>query len=211
MGTKLFLVRHGETAWNAEDRIQGQEDVSLSGVGREQARQLNPRMKALKVDRVYSSDLQRSLETAKIALEGTGLSIETKAELRERGYGEWEGFLWSEVVDKFPEEARRFLNDPVGAAPPGGEPWLQMQERTFREALEIARRHPGERVAVFTHGGPIKAIVLKALGMEPGLWRQISTHNASLSVLELAEVWRLVGFNDTCHLKKLEEKGEPIG
>lgn len=212
MSTRIVFIRHSETEWNTENRIQGHRDVLLSETGLKQARKLNSRIKALRPDFAVSSDLQRSTETARFALQGTSLAPETTPLLRERNYGAWEGFSWPEVVKKFPGESSQFLNDPVGTTPPGGEPWLEMQERVFHEVARIAQDHPGKCIALFTHGGPIKAFVLKALGMDPVLWRRILTRNASLTTLDLASNgWRLVGFNDICHLNELEEKGEPIG
>lgn len=213
MSTKILLIRHGETLWNAEDRIQGQYDVQLSATGVEQAKLLNLRFKILNLGPVYSSNLKRSLETAQIALDARREEIQTSSALRERHFGRWEGLLWSEVLRQFPKEAEQFLRDPVGFTPPGGEPWLKMQERAFQEVSLITQRHPEQSVVVFTHGGPIKAIILKALGIEPQLWRQLSTLNASLSVLELkAGVWRLIALNDTCHLNNpWPKKEEPIG
>jgi len=211
VSTNVILVRHGETSWNAQERIQGQHDVPLSMDGVQQARCLQARFQSLHVSYAYSSDLKRSLETARIALEGTELPIPTRIQLRERGFGEWEGKLWTEIVQQFPKEAADFLKDPVGFNPPGGEPWIDMQNRAFEEVTRIAQSHPGCSVAVFTHGGPAKAIVLKALDIRPSLWRQLKTHNASLNTLELtSKGWRLVCFNDTCHLNNLSRQTSPV-
>src|SRR5690349_17894064 len=111
--TLIFLIRHGETAWNREGRIQGQRDTPLSPRGEEQSRRLSARLKNFSLDEVYSSDSLRSRQTAEIALEGRQLPIAFSAGWRERNYGEWEGKTWAELHRLSSAEADRFDQDPV--------------------------------------------------------------------------------------------------
>jgi len=204
---KIILVRHGETVWNKEERIQGQQDVPLSPTGLDQAKRLQKRFESLRISAAYSSDLERSFQTAKIALPGRKVRIETYVELRERYYGSWEKRLWTDIVRDQPQDATRYLNDDsVNFTPPEGEPWLKMQDRIYRVMLSLIERHRNESIAVFTHGGPIKALIVKVFEMRTEFWRRLSIHNASLTGLDVThDVWILKSFNDICHLTPKEK------
>jgi probable phosphoglycerate mutase len=222
--TTILLIRHGETAWNAERRIQGQLDVPLSPLGETQARLLGGRLKSIRPDAAYTSDSARSARTAEIALEGSGLAAVPTPALRECGFGRWEGLVWPEIEKSFPEEARRFRDDPAAHGAPGGETWNQMQARVFQKVREIARAHPGGAVAVFTHGGPCKAAVMAAMDLPARNWRRWVVGNASIQRLTWEPdgasqkcregaaggadgVWKWAGFNDAAHLE--QERLEP--
>ncbi len=217
MPTHILLIRHGETAWNREQRIQGQKDVPLSALGEEQARLLGRRLGEVPLAAAYASDSLRARRTAEIALEGRGVPLTLSPALRERNFGSWEGLLWTEIERLFPEEARRFFEDSVRFTVAGGETWNQMQSRVFQEVERIAARHAGRTVALFTHGGPCKAAVLAALGLPALQWRQWVAANASLHRLVREEaadgqgrvLWKLAGFNDVAHLEEAHQLADP--
>jgi probable phosphoglycerate mutase len=147
--TTLLLVRHGETDWNAEGRLQGHTDRPLSDDGRRQARQLAEELADEPLDAVYSSDLARARETAEIVAERLGLPATLDPELREKDWGTWEGLT--------PVERDRveFV----------GESTEAHQKRILRALEWIAERHPGGRVLVVTHGGSMRRVQTAALGM----------------------------------------------
>jgi broad specificity phosphatase PhoE len=214
MPTQILLIRHGETLWNRDQRIQGQKDVPLSSAGEDQARRLARRLEPLPLIAAYSSDSARALRTAQIVIGGRGLSIETSASLRERNFGAWEGLLWTEIQTKFPAQAARFHEDSVHFTAEGGETWNQMQERVFRKITEIVDRHSDGTVAVFTHGGPCKAAIMAALGLPPVQWRVWVASNASVHRLihegkSGRRLWKLGGFNDVAHLEESEMFADP--
>lgn len=217
MPTHILLIRHGETAWNREQRIQGQKDVPLSPLGEEQARLLAHRLKDVPLAAAYASDSLRARRTAEIALEGRAVPLAFSSALRERNFGSWEGLLWTEIERLFPEEAKRFFEDSVRFAVADGETWNQMQARVFQEVERIAARHAGRTVAVFTHGGPCKAAVLSALDLPALQWRQWVAANASLHRLVRQEpsngrgraLWKLAGFNDVAHLEQTQQMSDP--
>lgn len=203
--TEIILIRHGETAWNKESRIQGQRDTPLSPLGEEQSALLGARLRGEELAHAYASDSIRASRTAQVALAGREVALTVSPAWRERAFGSWEGLLWEEVRRRFPEDARRFEADSVGFSPAGGESWNQLQDRVFDELKVVAARHSGQKVAVFSHGGPCKAAIFAALGLPPQGWRQWVTANASIQRLlwdPQRNAWKLAGFNDTAHLRK---------
>lgn len=213
----ILLIRHGETAWNREGRIQGQRDIPLSPRGEDQARLLSARLRNVALDAVFSSDSLRSRRTAEIALEGRSLPLLLSSGWRERDYGEWEGKTWTELHQHSAAEAERFDQDPVDFTPPGGETWNQMQSRVFNELQQVVAAASGRTVGIFTHGGPCKAAVFAALGLPPAHWRNWVSDNASIQKLiwdgaliaRRRSPWKLAGFNDTAHLQESDKIGDP--
>lgn len=147
--TTLLLVRHGETDWNAESRLQGHTDRPLSDYGRRQARRLADELADEPLDAIYASDLERARETAEIVGERLGLPVVLDPDLREKDWGTWEGLT--------PVE-----RDRVELV---GESTEAHQERILFALARIAETHPGERVLVVTHGGSMRRAQTAALGM----------------------------------------------
>jgi 2,3-bisphosphoglycerate-dependent phosphoglycerate mutase len=148
--TTLLLVRHGETDWNADGRLQGQTDRPLSDFGRRQARKLAEELADEPLEAIYSSDLARARETAEIVGERLGLPVVLDPELREKDWGSWEGLT---AVER---DRVEFV----------GESTEEHQERILRALQRIAERHPGGgSVLVVTHGGSMRRVQTAALGM----------------------------------------------
>ena len=145
----LLLVRHGETDWNADGRLQGQTDRPLSDFGRRQARRLADELAEEPLEAIYSSDLSRARETAEIVGERLGLPVVLDPDLREKDWGTWEGLT---AVER---DRVEFL----------GESTEAHQERILRALRRISERHPGDgRVLVVTHGGSMRRVQTAALG-----------------------------------------------
>ena len=148
--TTLLLVRHGETDWNAEGRLQGHTDRPLSDYGRRQARRLAEELEGEELEAIYSSDLARARETAEIVGERLGLPTVFDPDLREKDWGTWEG------LDAVERDRVEFV----------GESTEAHQERMLRALRRIAERHPGDgRVLVVTHGGSMRRVQTAAMGM----------------------------------------------
>jgi phosphoserine phosphatase len=195
---RLLLVRHGQTMWNAERRFQGSSDVPLSPRGLEQARALGVALRGYRLAAAYVSPFRRAVETAEVALEGTGVPLVPLPELRELSLGEWEGCTVEEISGQAGDPYRAWLLAPHDCPPPGGEP-LDAVSARVRAAIErIASAHaPGDDVAVIAHGGVISVYACCLLGCSFNqLWR-LRVDNASLTVVRPP---RLVSLNDTSHL-----------
>jgi broad specificity phosphatase PhoE len=156
MTSTLLLVRHGETDWNREGRVQGHSDVPLNDTGRAQARALAARLAAERVDAVYSSDLRRARDTAQEVARASGHTVTTTPHLREKHFGSWEGLTRDEILSGDPDA----LSGPWG----DGETRDEMADRVLHALRGIAARHEGETVVVVSHGGPLRA-VQRTLGM----------------------------------------------
>jgi broad specificity phosphatase PhoE len=153
LATTLVLVRHGETDWNRERRVQGHTDVPLNAEGRLQAADLVARLAHETFDAVYTSDLRRARETALLVAEPRGLNVVPATELRERDFGTWEGLTDDEAHRRYPMETR----DPRGWG--DAETQEEMAARVLEKLIEIGRVHRGGRVLVVSHGGPLRAVL----------------------------------------------------
>jgi probable phosphoglycerate mutase len=199
--TRLVLVRHGETAWNRETRIQGHTDIPLSEHGRWHAQQVGKALRDEGLHAIYSSDLLRAADTARAVAEATGLPLQLDEGLRERHFGAFEGLTHDEIMSRHPEEGRRWRGRDPSYGPVGGETLEGFYERVIGAALRLVRHHPGQTVALVAHGGVLDCFYRAAtrVGLEtPRTW-QIA--NASINRLFLTDQgFGLVGWADTRHL-----------
>ena len=152
--TTILLVRHGETDWNLHRRVQGHSDTPLNETGRAQARAVAEELAGEALDAVYSSDLVRAHETARIVTGGKGLEVTAIRELRERHFGTWEGLTDQEVYVRFPH-ARGLSGREWGDA----ETHEQMAKRVLSALHRIAETHLEQLVLVVSHGGPLRAVL----------------------------------------------------
>jgi probable phosphoglycerate mutase len=198
---RLLLVRHGETIWNAERRMQGATDVPLSEAGRAQAVQLAARLKDEPIAAIYASDLQRASETAAILADIHDLPVQTDSRLREQSKGEWEGLTWPEIDAQYPGAAQRWRAD-RSQPPSSGEGVSAVADRV-RAALDAIRAaHGGEdTVLLVGHGMAMRTLICVALGIDPMIGWQFVLGNTALSELRFsADRALLVRLNDTGHL-----------
>jgi broad specificity phosphatase PhoE len=162
--TRLILIRHGQTDWNAESRWQGQADVPLNSRGLEQAQRLAAELAGAGIQAVYTSDMQRALQTVQPLARLTGLPVRIDPRLREVHVGDWQGLLVTEIVARYGELFHRRQADPSAVTPPGGETLAQVQQRTYTVLDEILERHPHETVAIVGHGFVIALLRLRLEG-----------------------------------------------
>lgn len=200
--TRLLLVRHGETAWNADARVQGHLDIALNDRGRAQARRLAHALMAEPVDVAYSSDLARALETARATADATGAPLIVVPALRERHFGAFQGRRFADIDAEQPEQAARWRRRDPSWAPPGGESLLSFRERITQAVHALAARHLGGQVALFTHGGVLDVLYRDATGLDLQAARTWTLGNAAINRL----LWTpdgglaLVGWADDAHL-----------
>lgn len=162
--TRIYLVRHGQVAGHEEKRYNGQGDVPLTPEGQAQFGLLQLRLKGKGLKGVYSSDLSRCLEGARLLASSQELEPVARKDLRELHIGDWEGRTWTELKAIYPEEWQARLDDIVHYRVPGGETLLEMAERVRSAMVEIVAAHPGEDVLVVGHGGVNRTILLEAIG-----------------------------------------------
>ena len=200
--TRIIAVRHGETAWNVDARIQGQLDIGLNDTGRWQARRVGEALASETITAVYSSDLGRAHETAQAVAEVTGLPVVADEGLRERSFGIFEGKTFDEIHETWPDHAHNWRKRiPEWQPPDGGESLLELRERVTRTMQELAARHPGELIVVVAHGGVLDALYRVATGQEVNSPRTWELPNGAINrLLWTPEGFTLVGWSDTQHL-----------
>lgn len=204
------MIRHAQSAWNAQGRYQGQTDVPLSERGEAQSRLLAGRLRGAGLSAAYSSDLRRAMHTAELALGGLGLDPQPVPGLREIHVGELGGRLYRDIHQHYPEYLTRLHHDPWLTPRPGGESMRDLALRSGAALRELAARHPGERVAVFTHGGVVRVAVGLALSEAlTGPLAQLSVSNTSITRIRLGPQPSLLAFNDAAHLETLAD-GAPL-
>jgi broad specificity phosphatase PhoE len=200
----LLLVRHGETAWNAEHRWQGHYDAPLSPLGRVQAEALAARIALEQPAALYSSDLPRARETAEEIARRTGLEPVYDERWREVDVGEWLGLGPEEAKARHPEGVARWLAGGTGWEQ--GETYPAMAERGLAAARALVDANLGATAPVVcvTHGGVIRSIVMHVLGRPPSARRLLSTGpTATITMIDAKlPVWRLRSFNDAGHLPR---------
>ena len=164
--TRIIAIRHGETAWNVDTRIQGQLDIPLNDTGRWQAQRLARALAAREpIDVVYTSDLLRAWETAQAVSESTGAPVVTDEGLRERGFGVFQGKTFAEIEAALPEESLRWRKRDPFWAPEGGESLTAMRRRVVETLHTLASRHTGEQIVLVAHGGVLDLLYRAATGL----------------------------------------------
>lgn len=202
MTARLCLVRHGETAWNAERRIQGQLDVPLSTTGHAQARAAANALAREDFSAIYSSDLARALHTAEASAHLLKLPIRKEVALRERHYGVLQTLTYAEFERRHPNAYARFLaREEAFALPDGGESLRQFADRVNRCLDEIVAAHPDGQVLVVTHGGVLDIVHRRASGQPLSAPRDFEIPNAALNWLEVDRgMWTLLSWAERSHL-----------
>lgn len=201
--TRFCLVRHGETAWNAEKRIQGQIDIPLNATGESQARALRAGLRGHRFGVAYSSDLWRAWRTAELATAGLDIPVLPALVLRERHYGVFQGLTAAEAQAAHPEAHRHHLARTPDYDFDCGESLVAFAARVSAGLDGLARRHPGASVLVFTHGGVLDIVHRQALGRDLQAPRDFPIPNAALNWLTLREgAWAIDSWADRRHLER---------
>lgn len=209
--TTLYLLRHGETSFNAENRFQGHLDIPLNETGLTQAQLLGEALADINFSAIYTSDLSRALQTAQQVAAHQQTAIFAVRRLREAALGDWEGYSGEEVAEKWPQELAAWRKDSLHNRPPGGETLQQVQARAIDLTNELVAKHPKERIALVGHGGSIRAIIAFVLQAELNIFPHLRLDNCSISIVQITpERSILFGLNDFSHLNKPEMKNTSV-
>ena len=205
-------MRHGQSTWNHERRIQGQLDPPLSDEGRRQAAQLGRRLAGRRFVGFYASDLKRAIETAQVIGEAVRIQPEPMAGLREIYLGQWEGLRTEDLADRFPDAWASWTEEPDWDLVPGGEGSAAFEARVSGALDAIFARHPEGDVLVVTHGGVIQIALHHVVGRASRGIFPFRIQNASVSLLEKRNGRVVVsGVNDIGHLEDLSFAMPEIG
>lgn len=213
----IYFVRHGQTDWNFLRKLQGQQDIPLNDLGRQQAQAVSERLKRTSFDVLYSSDLSRAYETAEMINAHHGLPVIRDENLRERCFGLFEGLSNDGIQQRHPELSKAYREDKLNFQIPGGESRFEFIGRVggFLEALR--KRYSDQTIVVASHGGVlggmVSHIISQKLGFEsPKFIPLFSAQNCSISQLEYRnDEWLIKSLNQTDHLDGLIGAGQAVG
>jgi probable phosphoglycerate mutase len=199
--TRVIALRHGETAWNVDARIQGHLDIELNDTGLWQAGRVARALQEESIAAIYASDLSRARQTAEAIAEPRGIAITTEPGLRERAFGTFEGRTFADIHAELPEQAQRWRTRDPEFAPEGGESLLTFRERITSTAARLAAKHPGELVVMVAHGGVMDVLYRAATGQDLQAPRTWELGNTAINrLLWTPQGFTLVGWADNAHL-----------
>ena len=201
--TRILAIRHGETAWNVDTRLQGHLDIPLNDVGLRQAQHLAQALvQRDAIDAIYASDLSRAHDTAQAIAQRVGQNVTTHVGLRERHFGQFQGRTFAEIETELPEHAWHWRKrTPDWTPPDGGESLIALRERIVSTVDELAVGHPGQQIVVVVHGGVLDILYRAATHLDlqaPRTWAL--TNTAVNRLLWTPQGLSLVGWGDTSHL-----------
>ncbi|WP_028102296.1 histidine phosphatase family protein [Pseudoduganella violaceinigra] len=205
--TRILLIRHGETAWNAVRRLQGHTDIPLNEEGERQAEALAQALAEEKLDAIISSDLARAVQTAQaVAVHHPHIRLHTDAGLRERGYGAFEGLLYTEIAERYPVEFAEWQARDVDAVMPAGarmaESFRQFYQRCQDGIARWAARFPQQSILIVAHGGVLECAYRAACGLSIDGPRDFQVKNASINRFAFSDgLLVLEQWGDAAHLQ----------
>ncbi len=201
--TRITAIRHGETAWNVDTRIQGQLDIALNDKGRWQAERTGAALAGEDISAVVASDLWRAYDTALSVAKPLNLTVVTHEGLRERGFGEFEGKTFAEIESTWPEKAKKWRHRDPEFSPEGGESLLLFKERVLHTMKALAANYVGQHIVVVSHGGIMDVMYRAATGLALDAPRSWDLGNAAINrLLWTGEAFSLVGWADKAHLEQ---------
>ncbi|MCX7709607.1 MAG: histidine phosphatase family protein [Clostridia bacterium] len=208
--TKLYLVRHGETDWNKQNRCQGCIDIDLNEDGILQAKAVSKRLASEKIDMIYSSELTRAYHTADIINEQLSCEIKKDKALNEIDFGDWEGLTFEEMRVRPDYNYLHWKSEPHKAAFPGEGSLQIVQDRAMKLIRQIIQEHSGKNILVVSHGGILKTVILGLLDIGLEAYNKFYITNTSISIVSVEQERNYIHvLNDTCHLQDMI-KTKPI-
>lgn len=202
--TRLLAIRHGETAWNRDTRIQGHLDIPLNELGQAQAQRVAAALRGDVVDAIYSSDLARARQTAEAVAAATGAPLRVDPALRERAFGIFEGCTWAEIAERWPEQSERWRRRDLDFAAEGGETLPRFYARCVSAVERLAAAHPGQTIAIVAHGGVLDCLYRAGSRLPLQAARSWTLGNATINrLLYSTQGLSLIGWNDDLHLDGL--------
>ena len=209
MKTQLLLIRHGETAWNAEHRIQGQLDIPLSPLGVLQSARLAECLANEPIDAVYSSGQSRAWLTAAPLAARLGLEVIAEPRLRERSFGIFEGLTLDEVAERYPPEFKKWRERDPAWRPEGGESGQQLIDRVLSAVSDIGIKHPRQTVVLVSHGGVLDVLYRAARLLEWHAPREHQMLNAAINRLTTSATplqLSIERWGDVAHLQESRDE-----
>lgn len=202
--TRVIFVRHGETLWNTQGRMMGQLNSPLTSKGEQQVLALGARLKAYPISALYSSDLGRAMQTAQAIADASGLEINQDQGLREIHMGNFQGYTYAEIAEKFPAEWQGYQGAGQYTYPiPNGESHAQKSIRSVETLNRLTDQHVGETIVMVSHAGILRAVFEYVLQLPPNNRERFQRNNATFNMFsKIGDHWSLVVWGDQTHLSE---------
>ena len=201
---KIYVVRHGETAWNREEVFRGRKDIPLNDVGIRQAERTGRFFADKEVSAIYSSPLARARQTASAISEAKGLPVKVDDAFIDMDFGEWQGRPLREVREKYADLYRLWRERPEAVQFPGGENLPQVRVRAWEGLQEVVRENPEKTVLILAHRVITKVLICAGLGLDDSHFWRIKQDTTAVNCLEYHRGFFVTSLvNDTCHLKSI--------
>jgi phosphoserine phosphatase len=204
--TKLYLVRHGETEWNASNKIQGNMDTELNETGIMQAEFVASKLAEENIEVLYTSSLKRAKTTAQIISEQIKVEVKELHEFREICLGPWEGLTIKEINERYSEHYKIYRENPADFNMPGAETFLQVSERFCNAINNIVIQNIDKKIVIVSHGAAIKAAIISILGIDICHYNKFRVDNASISILNFSDQYHggvvVECLNNTSHMEE---------
>jgi broad specificity phosphatase PhoE len=209
--TSIYLVRHGQTAWNKEEIFRGRTDVPLDETGLKQAELVGQYFKGMEIRGVYSSSLSRAWETAQKIAQFHDLKVQPLQGILDMSFGNWEGRPHQEVRESDSKTYRQWVETPHLVRLPGGESLDDVRVRAMAAIEEVIRNHPGKTLILVTHRVVNKVLICGILGLDNSHFWQITQDTTAINLIQHRNGKYILSLmNETCHLKTLNEQRQKV-
>jgi len=207
MTTSIYLVRHGQTAWNKEEIFRGRTDVPLDETGLRQAELAGEYFKGMEIHAIYSSPLSRALETAQKIAQSHNIKVQPLQGILDMSFGGWEGQSHLDIQKNDREIYRQWREEPHLVRLPSGESLDDVRVRAMAALEEVIRNHPGKTLILVSHRVVNKVLICVILGLDNSHFWQITQDTTAINLIKYKEGKYILSLmNETCHLKALKEK-----
>ena len=209
--TSIYLVRHGQTAWNKEEIFRGRTDIALDEAGLKQAELLGQYFKGMEIHGIYSSTLSRAWETAQKIAQFHNLKVQPLPGILDMSFGNWEGRPHQEIRENDRETYRHWVEEPHLVRLPGGESLDDVRVRAMAAVEELIRNHPGKTLVLVSHRVICKVLICAILGLDNSHFWQITQDTTAINLIRHRNGKYILSLmNETCHLKLLKEQTQKV-
>jgi broad specificity phosphatase PhoE len=203
----IYLVRHGQTAWNREEIFRGRTDVPLNETGLKQAELAGKYFKGMEIHAIYSSPLARAWQTAQKIAQFQNLKVEPLEGILDMSFGNWEGHAHQEIREMDGKTYRQWVESPHLVKLPGGESLDDVRGRAMETLEEVIRKHPRETLILVSHRVVCKVLICAILGLDNSHFWQIAQDTTAINLIQYKNGKYILSLmNETCHLKALKEE-----
>jgi broad specificity phosphatase PhoE len=209
--TSIYLVRHGQTAWNKEEIFRGRTDVPLDETGLKQAELVGEYFKGMEIGAIYSSPLSRALQTAQKIAQFNDLKVQPLPGIIDISFGKWEGRPHQEIRENDKETYRQWVETPHLVRLPGGEGLDDVRVRAMAALEEVIRSHPGKTLVLVSHRVICKVLICAILNLDNSHFWQITQDTTAINLIQYRKGNYILSLmNETCHLKPLRDQMQKV-